>query len=630
MCGIIGYQGYFNFDLLKQGVNLIAHRGPDFQNYYKNNDARIALGHARLSIQDLSSNGNQPMSSSDNKYYIIFNGEIYDFIYHREKLVKDGIKFQSKTDTEVLLQLYIKYGVNFVKKINGIFTICIFDKDKNTLILARDSFGVKPLYYYIGKEGFAFCSEIKGLKNLIKNENINEVNAQSIHQYLTFLWCPGEGTPFKKIFKFSPGELMIIKNGKISNKIKWYYLPNPKTKINNISIIKKNLYSKIETAVSRQMISDVPIGTFLSGGLDSSTIAYFAKKINPSIDCFSINITDSQDPGVINDLPYAKKMANYLNLKLNIIEINSQKMSQEVQKMIYSLDEPLSDPAALNVHYITKLSRENGIKVLLSGSGGDDIFSGYSRHKALKIYNILRLLPTSFIKYLKKIHNLFDNSTSFGRRLNKLLVPLNDSESQQRISLFSWIQEKNLYRLYSQSFIKNFKESNNENSMSNFLDIYRADTDYLSKILLLEQRFFLTDHNLNYTDKMSMQNGVEVRVPFLDNDLVEYTSRIDSNLKLKGFQTKWILKKTMEGYLPNDIIYRKKTGFGAPLRNWIKKDLKHLINDYLSEKNIIKRGIFDYVAVKDLIDKNDRNIIDASYTIFSLLNIEIWFRLYID
>jgi len=351
--------------------------------------------------------------------------------------------------------------------------------------------------------------------------------------------------------------------------------------------------------------------------------------VNPDIRCFSIETKGKQDKGFVADLPYAKRVAKHLNVSLDVVSIESHRMASDLESMIVQLDEPLADPAALNVLYISQLAREQGIKVLLSGAGGDDLFTGYRRHYALQLERYWGWLPKSVRTGLKGITKNLNTDNSINRRIVKMFNGAGLNSRDRLINYFRWSDDSLLQSLYSPEFRQQLAGSNSNQVMQDFLEPILTSASSLDQMLALEQRFFLTDHNLNYTDKMSMAAGVETRVPFLDLDLVNFAARIPDKFKQKGSVGKWVLKKAMEPYLPKEVIYRPKTGFGAPLRTWIKHDLQELLRDVLSPDSLNKRGLFSSKAVQQLILDNN-NKIDASYTLFSLLCIEIWCRHYID
>ena len=434
------------------------------------------------------------------------------------------------------------------------------------------------------------------------------------------------------IKKLLPGEIISTREGKIIKKWKWYCNPQTKLsiKLNNKNNAIKLIHDGLALAVKRQMMADVPVGAFLSGGLDSSAIVAFAAKNSPDIKCFTIEPQGGSDQNVTEDLPYAVKVAKHLNVDLEIVPINAQNIADDIEDMIWQLDEPLADPAPLNVLYISKLAKARGIKVLLSGTGGDDLFTGYRRHLAHRYEKYWSWLPVSVRKGLEDISLDFDQSKTFGRRLSRLFNNAGANDNERLVNYFAWARRSDLFPLYSREMRESINNIKAEKPILDYLGTIEKGVSSMDSLLALEQQFFLSDHNLIYTDKMSMAAGIEVRVPFLDLELVELASKIPDRFKQKGTTGKWILKKAMEPYLPSDVIYRPKTGFGAPLRRWIKKDLREMVGDYLSIESIKERGLFDGVKVQELIANNDSGKRDHAYTIFSLLCVEIWCRKFID
>jgi len=629
MCGIVGVFGG-DFSTIENANSAINHRGPDDYGIYTNKELKAGLAHQRLSIIDTSSFGHQPMFSNDGKVVLVFNGEIYNYKELRSDLKRKGFVFQGKSDTEVLLNLYLSEGKEMLSKLNGIFAFAILDTNSESLFVARDALGVKPLYYSTKDNMFAFASEIKALLELMPNNK--ELDVESINRYLSFLWCPGDGTPLKSVQKLLPGEAILVQDGYIVDKWLWYKLPifrSAKRKINKSQAVSGTI-KHLRQAVHRQMISDVPLGAFLSGGLDSSAVVAFAKEVNPDIRCFSIETKGKQDKGVIDDLPYAKRVAKHLNVSLEVVSIDSHKMANDLEFMIAQLDEPLADPAALNVFYISQLAKKQGIKVLLSGAGGDDLFTGYRRHHALQLERYWGWLPKGARKKMEIASRGLNADNPISRKVAKMFNGAGLSGDERLVNYFRWSDDSLLQTLYSPEFKQQLAGNNSNQVMQDFLEPILTSSSSLDQMLALEQRFFLSDHNLNYTDKMSMAAGVEVRVPFLDLDLVNFSSKIPDKFKQRGSVGKWVLKKTMEPYLPKDIIYRSKTGFGAPLRRWMQHDLKEIMVDLLSTESINSRGLFEANKVHKLMLDNSEGKVDASYTLFSLLCIEIWCRAYLD
>ena len=369
MCGILGLSGDYTvfFDeehdsnikfkeKFRDALTLLEHRGPDAMGEKLFFDDNVYIGHTRLAIQDLSSAGTQPMASDNKKLFITYNGEIYNFPILKKNLVDLGYSFSSTTDTEVILYLYEEYGLDCFQMLDGIFSLAIYDKKKEIVVVARDGLGIKPLYYYNNKNSFVFGSEIKAILELTGNKNLS-LDQKSINRYLTFQWCPGEGTPFQEIKKHNPGELLVIKNGEIINRKTFFELPitKPIKKSSHLKVdeIILGLDANLRKAVHDQMISDAPLGAFLSGGLDSTSIVAFAKEIDPNITCFTIDAQSSANSiSKEDDLPFAKAAADYLNVPLEIIKVDPDSIVRNLEKMVWMLDEPLGDPAPLNVLYI--------------------------------------------------------------------------------------------------------------------------------------------------------------------------------------------------------------------------------------------------------------------------------------
>lgn len=631
MCGIIGAWGEVTEHSIRVANRMQAHRGPDDQGYYFDQEHSLRLAHVRLSIVDLSPLGHQPMCSDDGSVVLTFNGEIYNFRELRQELERQGVCFRSHSDTEVLLQLYLRDGMQLLPQLNGIFAFAIWDRRSKELFLARDALGVKPLYFHSGRSRFAFASEIKALQPLVEDDG--GIDAVALHRYLSFLWCPGDGTPFKAIRKLGPGEAVVVRNGQVADVWQWYRLPAFRG-ANREPVLPSDIVAgtaeSLRVAVHRQLIADVPVGAFLSGGLDSSAVVAMARERTPDIRCFTIAVHGMEDEGMADDLPYARKVAQHLGVPIEVVEVDSARMSGDLEQMVYQLDEPLADPAPLNVLYISRLARNNGIKVLLSGAGGDDLFTGYRRHLALNTERYWAWLPENGRNALEKMTAHLDQRRPLFRRAAKLFSGAGLEGNARLANYFVWKREAELRSLYTPEFRQAVGDALAVQPMLDFLSGMPESTTRMERLLALEQRYFLTEHNLVYTDKMSMAAGVEVRVPFLDIELVDFAARIPARFKQRGREGKWILKKAMEPYLPRDVIYRPKSGFGAPLRRWMRHELRPLLGDLLSEASVRRRGFFDADAIQRLIADNDSGRTDASYTLLSLLCIEIWCRRFVD
>lgn len=630
MCGITGFSGPWSTEVLAKSLAALSHRGPDDQGQYFQAEHGVGLGHARLAIVDLSAHGRQPMVRAQGKVVLIYNGELYNAPTLRTELEASGVVFEGHSDTEVLINLYLEQGEAMLSQLNGIFAFAIWDERDHTILLARDAMGVKPLYYTEADGRFAFASEIKALLPMLLGAR--EADTAAIHRYLSFLWCPGDGTPLKGVRKLLPGTAMRIRNGSVVRRWQWYELPafRPIIGITDESSAIKGTRQKLSDAVQRQMMADVPVGAFLSGGLDSSAIVALARAHNPNIRCFTIDARGGEDEGSVADLPYARRVAEHLQVPLDVVTIESSAMADHLESMVYMLDEPLADPAALNVYYITKLAREQGIKVLLSGSGGDDLFTGYRRHHAIAMERYWTWLPQSLRQGLGNAAQHLDQRHALQRRMAKLIGGMGLNGDERLINYFRWTQDAEIFSLYTPEVRNVLSGLVTQAPMLDFLSGLPQSLPPLDRALALEQRFFLADHNLIYGDKMSMANGVEVRVPFLDNDLVDFAASVPVQMKQRGREGKWVLKKAMESYLPHDVIYRPKTGFGAPLRRWMRHELRDLLGDILGRESLRRRGLFEPDSVQALIIANDTGRVDASYTLLSLLCIELWCRKFID
>lgn len=632
MCGIAGFNGSFSSEVLKQMGARIAHRGPDSSGEFFSPEHQTGLVHTRLSIIDLSSAGHQPMLDASKQVAIVFNGEIYNFRELRTALEVEGYAFRGHSDTEVLLNLYLRYGDAMLPKLNGVFAFAIWDARSGSVFVARDALGVKPLYYSETAAGVVFSSELKAL--LVNPEVSREIDSYAVLMHLTYLWCPAPHTILSGVKKLPPGYAMVLSDGKIERQWKYYELPYDQSILPmSAGEAAESVAQAVRTAVERQMVADVPVGAFLSGGLDSSAVVAFAKQSNPDVrlQCFTIGLEEAGKDGFSDDLPYAKRVAEHLGVDLHTVHVGPE-MTQQLEKMIYHLDEPLADPAPLNALFISQLAREHGIKVLLSGAGGDDIFSGYRRHYALQQEHYWSWLPGGARNLLAKGASLLPVSNPSLRRVRKAFEYAGLGVEERLVSYFYWAQPTRLRKLLSARCQADVGARQIAEPLLSALGNMPADADALNRMLFLESKFFLADHNLNYTDKMSMATGVEVRVPLLDLDLVSLAARLPVEFKQRGHEGKWIFKKAMEKYLPHDVIYRPKTGFGAPLRSWLrsKQQLQPLMRELLSDVSIMRRGIFDRDSVKALIIQDAEGMIDATYTIFALMCIELWCRRFID
>jgi asparagine synthase (glutamine-hydrolysing) len=632
MCGITGVVGKSHELRIQKHTELLKHRGPDDVGYFS--DTYISLGHRRLSILDLSENGHQPMFSSDKRYVIVFNGEIYNHKELRKELAL-SFPFHSTSDTETILYGYIAYGTSVFAKLNGIFALAIYDTFTKELVIARDQFGVKPLYYYANGDTFLFSSE---MKSFASDDQLDKtLDHSALLNYIHFLWCPGPQTPFLHVKKLPPGHLlkMNLSVGNADFVIEQFYeIPyNGNRLVANEKQLIDELEHKLFTAVERQLQSDVPVGFFLSGGLDSSAIVAMAQKVIGKKEkqvCYTIDLGrgNKNFEGFSSDLFYAEKVASALNLDLRHV-LSKTPSIDDFDRMIWHLDEPQADLAPLHVLNIATQARNDGFKVLLGGAAGDDLFSGYRRHQSLHYEKILSKIPSPVYKGISKALDNFGAEYPRLRRLKKLVDTRSYDNDYRLAALFGWGDINTNKSLFSQNIAVQFENINPNDILIKALGNIPVENDPLNKMLFWDTKYFLTDHNLNYTDKLSMAVGVESRVPFLDLELVDFACRLPVEVKMKGKTTKYLLKKLMERYLPKEVIYRPKAGFAAPVREWITGSLKEEIMNRLDKEHLEATGLFNMDNISQLVKDNLEGKTDGSYTILSILSISSWLKQFV-
>jgi asparagine synthase (glutamine-hydrolysing) len=631
MCGIAGYSGSFQPGLLERMNAAIAHRGPDDAGIFALPQDGIGLAHRRLSIIDLSARGHQPMWDTTGSAAIVFNGEIYNYRELRKELVQDGYRFASDSDTEVLLNLYLRDGEKMLERLNGIFAFALWDARRKRLLLARDGVGVKPLYYAECARGFVFASELKAL---LQEPSIERsLDPAAVYHHLLYLWCPAPLTMLAGVRKLEPGFALVVEEGRVARRFRFYDLPYEQELVDwpeEDAIVQVRKY--LTRAVERQLVSDVTVGAFLSGGLDSSSVVAMAQRAmgEEKLQCFTIGFRESEGSGegMALDLPYAQRVAEHLGVDLHAIYVGPE-MVDELPRMVFHLDEPQADPAPINALFISQLARRHGIKVLLSGAGGDDIFTGYRRHHALIREPYWTWLPLSARWAISRISGAFRPKTELRRRLIKAFRHADLSQEARITSYFQWIAPELLEPVLGPG-LAGAPAAAAAGPVSEALARLPAGVDPLNRMLYLEGKFFLTDHNLNYVDKVSMANGVEVRVPLLDPELVALAARLPIHYKQRGRLGKWVLRKAMEPYLPRDVIYRAKTGFGAPLRSWLRGPLQPIVDEVLRPASLRRRGLFAPEGVAGLVQADRERRVDATYTIFSMICIELWCRMFVD
>ncbi len=597
MCGICGFN-WEDRELIKECARIISHRGPDGEGYYT--DRNVSLGHRRLSIIDLSKKGKQPMSNEDGTVWITFNGEIYNYKEIGEGLEKSGHTFASNTDTEAIIHSYEQYGPDCVKKFRGMFAFCIWDSRKRILFLARDPIGKKPVYYFWDGKMFIFASEIKAILAAgIKRE----VNVQGLLAYLAFNYVPGEQTFFKGIYKVLPGHFLILRDGKISKKQYW------EIKEDIVNKDEKYFSQELERVLEestriRMLASDVPIGAFLSGGLDSSSIVALAKKhVGYQMHTFSIGFE------TFSELDYAKAVAERLDTNHREIELKEKDVIKALPKIAWHYDEPIGDSAVIPNYFLSREAKKN-VKVVLAGEGGDELFGGYPHYKAaLKAYNsrIPELAKSSIAGALRAL----PESPINGRKRRFLRLYSQTDLDSIHFSSTRFLSDSEI------SKITNLKALN----LNRMTVGPAAFTNPLNRMLYLDCKNMLPEKYLMKGDKATMANSVEERLPLLDKNLIEFAFRMNPNLKIHEGKEKYILREVMKKKLPNITIQRTKQGFGTPIEHWLRGEMGELARKEISESGIINRYFNE--KIWKLIGTKPKNYRHAQMT-WLLLSIAFW------
>jgi len=635
MCGICGYVGDHRPELLEPMCLAMEHRGPDDMGVWHDVDARVGLGHRRLSIIDLSPAGHQPMCNEDGTVWISYNGEVYNFPEHRDTLIARGHRFRGRSDTEVLVHLYEELGPDFLEQLNGIFALAIWDSRQRQLLLARDHAGIKPLYYWLDGQRLFFASEIKALLRI--PDLPRELNCGAVPHYLTFLWVPGEQTMLRAVSKVEPGHYLLWKEGRVTDK-QWFSLAYEPDESVTEGEWTERIHDVFMRTTRRQMVSDVPLGAFLSGGTDSSSIVACMRQSFPerAIKGYTVRCRaeDMRRDRFVDDYPYAKRVADLLDVRLEEIVLQPAVISL-LPKMVYHLDEPDADPAVFPSYLIAKLAREDGTTVLLSGTGGDEMFFGYRSYQAYRHYQRLQGLPRWMTcKPLDAAASLssliLGAQAPIPRRLRKFSRGLKGRGLSRHLLMSDWSSPETRRSIFNPTFWAGLESPGAPpECMQRYADAFVGTGEMNLHSYLLIQTF-LSAHNFLYTDKTSMAASIEARVPFMDVELMKLCAAIPERLQVKGNIPKYLLKKSMERYLPRDVLYRSKTGFGAPLRKWIAEDLYSAVSEMLSPRSLQARGLFDPGAVQCVLAQNRANKADHAFLIYALLSLELWLQTFID
>ncbi|MEO0222489.1 MAG: asparagine synthase (glutamine-hydrolyzing) [candidate division WOR-3 bacterium] len=582
MCGIFGIVNYEGLNV-ERPLRLLSHRGPDDSGIWT--DKGVVLGHCRLSIIDIEG-GKQPWVEGGRA--LVYNGEVYNFLDLQKELIERGIRFKSRSDTEVIFKVLDIYGVEGIKRFNGMFAFGFWDGKR--LVLARDRFGIKPLYWTKKDNILAFSSEIKPLLTLPFVEK--SPNLEALKYHITFLWCPHPLTAFKGIYKLPPGNVLIYEDGEVK------VFPFYKAELGEDRVEPDDIKYALEKSVKMHLIADVEVGLFLSGGLDSSAIASFTER---PLRAFSL-VFEGEDikRDIFSDeYRFAGIVAKRFGHSLHPIKVRFNE--EDFERVVYHLEEPVGDGAAISNYLLSKGAREMGLKVALAGTGGDELWGGYPRYRALII---AKNFP--FLKYIPELPFSSGKLGRLARDINKFKTA---ASRPFPLNYLIWMS-------YYQGFGDVFKR---------LIDGFPKG-DMLNSCMLFDIEHFLPDHNLLYTDKTSMAVGLEIRVPMLSNELLELALKTPSNLKVDMFSGKKILKRALKGVLPREVIYRKKAGFGAPVKGWISGVLRDRVRDIKSDPligEILPKHFVEYVIFENLKGRGFTYL-----TLFELLTISTWRKLF--
>jgi asparagine synthase (glutamine-hydrolysing) len=634
MCGIFGQIGGSPADE-KCGLEL-HHRGPDDGGlkYFVLSEGSVwvSLQHRRLSIIDLSSAGHQPMCNEDESIWITFNGEIYNFQELRTELVAAGHIFRSHTDTEVIVHGYEEWGNEVVKKLRGMFAFALWDHRHHRMLLATDHLGKKPLFYSHHGRNFVFASEIKAI---LKAGVPAELDPVALHDYLTYLYFPYPSTAFKHVRKMAPGsamEILVAPDGGLRRR-EWKYWDAAETAGSPLQMSEDEMIDRardlMEESVKLRMVSDVPLGLFLSGGLDSSAITAFASRNSAEqVKTFTIGFENSK---FYDEQPVAKLVAEKFNTDHHILQAD-EACAAYMTKVVGHFDEPFGNPTAILEYIITKRMRQH-VTVAISGDGGDELFGGYVRYAGAALARKYRQLPQFITKGLVSRLSSFMNDATDGRhgfrRVREFAQSAWQAEEDMYIDWVGYFSEREKQELYAPGFAASVSGRDSGDFLRQFFR-RGAKLEPLSRLGYVDASSFLCCNCLEYADRMSMANSLEVRAPFTDYRLLEFAMQVPQRMKVRNMTTKWITRQAMQNILPQEVLGKKKMGFNPPLPQWINGELRPVIKEFLSPAAIERRGIFRPDAVQSLLRDHEENRRDNALKIWALLMIEVWQRMYLD
>ena len=640
MCGICGMSGPVDAAVLEAMADAILHRGPDDRGVYTDPQGRLGLASTRLSILDLSPAGHMPMVADDGSVAVSYNGEVYNFRELRGELEREGYAFRSRTDTEVLLAGYRAWGDDLVRRLNGMFAFALWDAERGRLLLARDRFGVKPLYYHVDDGGrLWFTSEVKAL--LAAGYRPGPIDPAALHRYLSFLWVPGPATMFTGVRKLPPGHLAVWQDGELA--VRPFWEPRFEPHETTAAAAATELRALLEAAVNRQLVADVPVGVFLSGGVDSTALVALATRtVEAPVRCYTIAFrhADRALEQSSQDAHFARLAAASCGADLHEIEV-APDIVELLPTVIWHLDEPIADPAAIATYLISKEACGD-VTVLLSGQGADEVFAGYRVHGMPGVAEQVAKVPagarSSLVEPLVgvlpavsgRLPGMAPGLTLAAHRyLSKMLAGVDLPVRDRYVAYRSYYSDDELRGLYTPELRERLRDEVAGSEHLAYYDEAAAAGD-LDRMLYVDWRTFLPELNLAYCDKMSMAASVETRVPYLDNAVVDFMLTVPAHLKLHGLTTKYVLREAVKDVVPAAIINRRKEGFGAPIRTWLRHDLRHMVDDLLDPERVRRRGYFDPAAVRRLVTDDREGVADNTYRIWALLNLELWEQVFVD
>jgi len=623
MCGIAGFitreknaPTAERADLLDKMCRVITHRGPDEQGTVVT--GRAALGMRRLSIIDLKS-GQQPIYNEDGNLAIVFNGEIYNYRELKTKLEARGHKFKTNSDTETIVHAFEEFGADCVRHLRGMFAFAIWNKQDESLFIARDRVGKKPLFYALTAPGnFVFGSEMKVL--LTHGEISPEIDFSALDAYLTFGYVPEEFCIFKNVQKLLPGHFLTFKRGEIKTRKYWDFdyrkVSDIKTEAEYVEILR----DKIKESVKIRLISEVPLGAFLSGGVDSSSVVGMMSQIlETPVKTFSIGFNEDS----FNELKFARVAAKHFQTEHHEFIVTPD-LVETIDELVWHFDEPFADSSALPTFMVSKMAREF-VTVVLSGDGGDELFAGYTRYVVDRQRSAMAHLPPFVRKNLRAVSERLPHGTKGKNYLYNISLDAIDRYIDS-ISQYNAVRKKSLYSKDLQSKL------NGNSGVSRYRNIAAGVStgNAIDNLLYLDSKTYLPADILTKVDRMSMAASLEARVPLLDHELIELVTQIPASLKMKGLETKYIFKKAMAGIVPPEILYREKQGFGVPIEEWINNQLRARIHETLLERRTLERGYFEKSYIQTLLDEHSKQRRDHSHALWILWMLELWHRRFLD